>query len=740
MTYISKIYNIIIITLNKLNNMENYIVPYINITSITHSQNVNMIIGKIKDSINCVKLIESGSIYMNDDFVKLVNESKYGIIPLPNYYDINVKRIFDLYGCRYVENHESVDFVIKIYFYKIKNIELLTKQTIEEFKLIFQYDYFNKNNILQMDWHSYRLGLFTKDIEKEKFMNLAYSQPSYCRTKLFHHQINNISQMLNIYNNPEVIPITDITMKFENSLIYDFVKEKFIEEDKISKFEIQGGMILDEPGTGKTLQFILFLLELKKKSLILVPNESIKKVWLSEFKKHIQFEIHHVPIEIMTFEELDIFLEVDSNILDNFQIIGIDEIHILYSKNIKLFKQIITSKIKSRWGITGTPFVNEQSLFNIIKFLTGQDFLNERIANIPSLQDKLIKLFLKNLKINMKDDYEWPQLNVKDIFVELDVVQRKLYETEAKTTFNKTNLRKIISEVQLMFENNDIKTPAELKMYGMNHYKKLYETELSKLEEISKQLENIKNRRDNFKDEEEYEKRIEHYIKHINSQEEVVKRYKAGYEYFMTSIESISNIFENQEIDDYCAICLGEHTPPIKYLKLCGHYFCSVCIEQGLSTNIIKCPICRKETTKQEIITVQDITEINESPKLHEIYKIVSKSSEKFIIFSQFNILDKFHTQINKKDINAMMFDEYSINQEECQVLLLSSEKNAEGIDLSKFDKLIIFEPFEDHMYCKEIEKQLIARIHRIGRTKSVDVFRLITKDTIEEEIYYSNN
>jgi SNF2 family DNA or RNA helicase len=39
-------------------------------------------------------------------------------------------------------------------------------------------------------------------------------------------------------------------------------------------------------------------------------------------------------------------------------------------------------------------------------------------------------------------------------------------------------------------------------------------------------------------------------------------------------------------------------------------------------------------------------------------------------------------------------------------------------------------------MYSREIEKQLIGRIHRIGREKPVKVFRLITKDTVEEEIY----
>jgi len=36
------------------------------------------------------------------------------------------------------------------------------------------------------------------------------------------------------------------------------------------------------------------------------------------------------------------------------------------------------------------------------------------------------------------------------------------------------------------------------------------------------------------------------------------------------------------------------------------------------------------------------------------------------------------------------------------------------------FDKLIIFEPFKNNLYCNEIEKQIIACIHRVGRTKAV--------------------
>ncbi len=720
--------------------MTNYIVPFINIssksvTNICNSYHINYMMGKIKDSINYDELIKSPNIYKNLEFVQFVNKYINQFYPMPNYYDSDVQDNFDIYGTMYEEIHYDITFIIKIYFYKIKNPELLTKNFIQNFKLIFQYDYFIKNNILNMDWHSYRLSLFTEDIEQKKFYNLAYSKPNYCKTKLFSHQINNISCMLEIYNNPVEICITDnLIMKYDNRLVYDFVSNTFINESEIPTFKINSGMILDEPGTGKTLQFILFLLELNKNSLVLVPNDFIKKVWLDEFKKHIKIDIFNTNIQIMSFEDLKIFLEVDKHILDNFEVIGIDEIHILYTKEMELFKQIVTSNIKSRWGITGTPFVNEQSLFNIIKFLSGKNFINERIANIPDLQHSIVKLFLKNLKINMQEDYVWPELTINNIFVTLDKTQRDLYDTEAKTTFNEQNLRKIISDVQLIF-NCDIKTPLELKTYGLNYYKKQYETEILKIDELNKQLDNIIQNEDKF-DQLEFINRQKHYKYLIEKQKDIVSRNKSGYEYFMKSIEDIINIFENKKIEDNCTICLNEHQPPIKYLKTCGHYFCGECISYFLNNSYnIKCPICRQETISDNIITVQEVSEINNSPKLHEIIKFISNTDSKFIIFSQFNILDKFCKLFNKRDIVSKMLNEY-IQGEDCQVLLLSSEKNAEGINLSEFDNLIIFEPFEDHMYCKEIEKQLIGRIHRVGRTKPVNVLRLITKDTIEEEIY----
>ena len=762
--------------------MARFITPFLhigptNVSNVAILQQSSSLIGEIKYMINYDYLYELANsntigtigdnnnvkVYKNEEFVKYVDESNYNFIPMPDYYNDDVNANFDMYGTSYNINFKGTEFSVKVYFYQLKNPELLTKALIQKLRLIFMYDFFMNNNTLNMDWHGFRMSQYFKNLETQYFRNLNYEAPANCKTKLFHHQQNNISRMLEIYRTPLEIEITDnLIQKYENGLIYDFVKTDFIEEADIPKMKLQSGMILDEPGTGKTLQFILFLMECKKKSLVLVPNENIKAGWLSEFNKHFGIDAttlatEYQNIHIMTFDDAIAITETDKNFLDRFEILGIDEIHILYSSNKQvktttkiddLFEKIVECKIPTRWGLTGTPFINELSMFNIIRYVFGHNFLNERIANIPSLQDDLLKVMLKNTKSSMKpEDYVWPELIIEDKFVELDVVQRNFYDVESKTTFNKTNLRKLVSEVQLMFDKSDIKTPTQLKHYGVNHYKQLFLDEQTRLENFKNQLENIKQNKEKF-DELEYLNRVEQYKQMIIRQEEVVRRHKAGYEYFMESIEAIAKVFEGKASDEgHCPICFDDYSPPIKYFKLCGHYFCESCIDGLYSQDIqvgslvvrnaIKCPMCRRDTPKADIISVNEVAEINDSPKIYEILNIIRETNDKFIIFSQFNILDKLLQTLNKREFTAQLYTDYMrANRDDPRVLLLSSESNAEGIDLSMYDRLIIFEPFEDHMYCREIEKQLIGRIHRVGRTKPVNVYRLITKDTIEEEIY----
>jgi superfamily II DNA or RNA helicase len=697
--------------------------------------NIKMTIGKLKDEINVEALIPH--LYTNQTFVDYVNSTNYKFIPHMNYYNHEVAIYFDIYGGTYNVMVDDIEYTIKIYFYKIKQPELLTKEIIEKFKYIFRYDYFVKNNILNVSWHEYSLKkYFVDNLNKYEMMDLTFATPSYCKTQLFNHQKNNLARMFNIHSNPTIISITDnMPIFFENELIFDMVKNEFISQSDIPAFSITSGMILDEPGTGKTLQFILYLLEIKLRALIVVPNDSIRTVWLGEFFKHIGLPF---AFDILTFDELN---QTTDDYLNQYQVIGIDEIHQLYKHKFSLFNKIIQSKIKYRWGITGTPFVSNTSLFHIIKFLTGHIFNNERIAHNPLYQEQFKKFFLKNNKTDMVE-YEWPEIIMNDVYVKLDVVQQRIYDTERMLNTNSISLRKLVCSINLMCDNNDITTPDELKKFYIERLHKFNKEQEKIMAELKEKLKNVEDNVSTFEPG-EYHKRVEHFNKQIQKQQENMTQYKRAFDYCISGMEEISKIFTKkrkaddemeteQDEENNCSICFCEFTPPISYIKSCGHYYCKSCLDMNMKTyNKNACPMCRKNIEPNAIIDVNELGEINNSSKIHELLNIIKGT--KVIIFTQFNsVLTTIQKYLLRNNITSSILAEYTDEQ----VLLLSSSYNAEGINLSHFDNMIIFEPFEDNVYCKEVEKQLVARIHRIGRHKPVNVFRFITEGTIEEEIY----
>ena len=76
------------------------------------------------------------------------------------------------------------------------------------------------------------------------------------------------------------------------------------------------------------------------------------------------------------------------------------------------------------------------------------------------------------------------------------------------------------------------------------------------------------------------------------------------------------------------------------------------------------------------------------------------------------------------------MVREYQRNQD-VFVFLLSTRAGGLGVTLTAADVVI----FYDNDWNPTMDAQAADRAHRIGRTKDVDVYRLITKDTIEDKI-----
>ena len=64
-------------------------------------------------------------------------------------------------------------------------------------------------------------------------------------------------------------------------------------------------------------------------------------------------------------------------------------------------------------------------------------------------------------------------------------------------------------------------------------------------------------------------------------------------------------------------------------------------------------------------------------------------------------------------------------------IFLLSTRAGGLGINLSTADTVILY----DSDWNPQVDLQAMDRAHRIGQKNKVNVYRLITEDTIEEKI-----
>lgn len=103
--------------------------------------------------------------------------------------------------------------------------------------------------------------------------------------------------------------------------------------------------------------------------------------------------------------------------------------------------------------------------------------------------------------------------------------------------------------------------------------------------------------------------------------------------------------------------------------------------------------------------------------------EIVKKYLEEEKITYQY--LDGQTPQKQRKEIIS------NFNEGEDSVFLLSLKAGGVGLNLTAADYVILLDPW----WNPAVENQAADRAHRIGQTKPVTIYRLISKKTIEEKI-----
>ncbi len=126
-----------------------------------------------------------------------------------------------------------------------------------------------------------------------------------------------------------------------------------------------------------------------------------------------------------------------------------------------------------------------------------------------------------------------------------------------------------------------------------------------------------------------------------------------------------------------------------------------------------------------------------------ELLKEAAATGHKVLLFSQFTSMlailrDRLEAEglryyllqgSTSKEQRAAMVD--SFNRDDTEVFLISLKAGGTGLNLTGADVVIHFDPW----WNLSAQNQATDRAHRIGQKNSVQVYKLIAKDTIEEKI-----
>lgn len=682
---------------------------------------------KIKNSINLLEIFKNHDVIINDK---------------ENIHLRNMIIDDEFIDSCYVEYYEN-DYFIRIQFYRINNTELLTSNFITDPKYISLKTAIKRhieleNNILEKYNKYYDLEIenILNVVSEKKFYNLnsIKNLENKLIYPLYDYQKNNINWMIKMEQEPLFDYISSDKLLFlPDGRIYNYGTDEFITNRESIK--LRGGIIMDDVGIGKTLQALcLCVNNFKKKTIIIVP-EHLLEHWMSQLKKH--FNIKKIKnITISCFNSIP---NINFNDYDR---VIVDEIHEIYS-NPEYYKNyfdiLCHTNCEYKWGISATPFILNNSIKYLLEYLCEIFLSHPQTDRFKHFYNLYYKIFRKNTKNNIVKEINFPEINENNIFMDFRQTEIILYQSELENKNNNVQaLRKYCCDIMINYNKNEEYniTLENFSSVVINENENRCNIELNKLNELIKKKENILKQNDV----QNLMYNLEHYNKKITEQEIIYENILRKTNFLKTKINEIIN----EKVE--CPICLetigdGEILSVIE----CGHIYCHSCLTI-LLTHIKRCCYCKKPINdNNKVYNIQDKKDIliNTSIKIDNLIKIILDKNEKFVLYSQFDdMIDRLILILNNNNINSIKFNDYNDinnfkNNNDIKLLILSSINNASGLDLSFVNNIIIFEPIiGDTLYLKDVEKQIIGRLHRINQIQIVNVYRFIINNTIEEEIF----
>lgn len=221
---------------------------------------------------------------------------------------------------------------------------------------------------------------------------------------------------------------------------------------------------------------------------------------------------------------------------------------------------------------------------------------------------------------------------------------------------------------------------------------------------------------------------------------------------------------------DECCVCFNALEQQDGRITPCAHCYCRMCIEQTIDTQG-KCPLCRRELTKGELIKMPAETTVEKTPnmsaeellaassssKITELVKFlkVTRRGVKSVVFSQWtSMLDLIEPALSRAHIDFCRFDG-SMSRKHREVVLeafrepLSMEKDMKrelpnpvvmlislqcgslGLNLTTASQCFLLDPW----WNESVERQARDRVNRLGQMQPVKVFSFVIEDSVEDKV-----
>ncbi len=428
-----------------------------------------------------------------------------------------------------------------------------------------------------------------------------------------------------------------------------------------------------------------------------------------------------------------------------------------YKKYVNTFSEMFRKNTKANvTSELGLPQIKEIKYY--LTFSQKEKLFYDSICN-----SKDIIQMKRNFCINpslyfKKDDV--------DAFVSIDALDdtlkahhQKEYDDQAKKVYEfKLNWLKTHEKIKLMLETNEKKAKEQEEKansnYNLTNIVNTKPKELTEEEKIQKEKETNEKFWDmavglDLVDTQSIDK-----FNYLSKKLQSIKSAMTYFNFQLDLINKTKNIGLNEptnstqcvheQTDTECGICLGELNNQFTILH-CGHMFCYECIKLLSKSPLTKCPMCKigLSNTVNYVVGVEKINN-NYGTKINHLIKICKEKKGKIILFSHTKaLLNNLSRILGEYKIKAKLFNQneaISFESDDTQVLILSSESNASGLNFQFVSTVILLEPLEgEYIYRKQIENQIIGRLHRIGQTKPIEFIRLIMMGSIESQIDSAN-